>query len=72
MLFRSLNKSELLEAYLKGQRCILCAFQIEQPEDIVETPEGYAHRECVEDNIAKYGGDPVDNQNGDSNLEREN
>lgn len=35
------------------KKCVVCDFSDNQ-EDIVETPDGYAHRECLEDQQTKY------------------
>lgn len=57
---------------MENKECIICAFKDRQ-EDIIETPEGFCHRECLDDqDQIYYKLKDRDNKNEDSNLEREN
>lgn len=48
-------------------KCAICRFN-DNHQDMVETPEGICHLECLKD---KANGNLKDNRNGDSNAERE-
>ena len=49
-------RHDKLEAVWKGDKCVVCQFTLDQSEfdEIVETPEGYCHRDCLDDDTEEY------------------
>lgn len=46
-----MTNEELFDLFCKGTKCIICTFPFAEIElrDVVETPEGYCHRDCLDE-----------------------
>lgn len=55
---------EQLAKTWKGEKCVICQFEIDQIElkDVVESPEGLVHRHCLDEQGADFAAEEKQNE----------